>query len=106
MLPPHPPLPLKGGGVACLPVGREGGDVTLFIAFVLKSLYTPDSLYDLVWVIPFVLFFKSIFPLTSVGCEDDSDTNKKAAIRTVLQIAARLSKTCLQKIFKYIFWTL
>jgi len=25
--PPHPPLPLKGGGLACLPVGRDGGDL-------------------------------------------------------------------------------
>jgi len=35
---PHPPLPLKGGGLACLPVGRGGGDVILFNAFVLVDL--------------------------------------------------------------------
>ena len=34
---PHPALPLKGGGLACLPVGRRGGDVSLFIAFLLDS---------------------------------------------------------------------
>jgi hypothetical protein len=32
---PHPSLPPQGGGLACLPVGRGGGDVTLFITFVL-----------------------------------------------------------------------
>ena len=34
---PHPPLPLKGGGLACLPVGRGGGDVILFVTFVLTN---------------------------------------------------------------------
>jgi hypothetical protein len=31
---PHPPLPLKGEGLACLPVGRGGGGLTLFILVV------------------------------------------------------------------------
>jgi hypothetical protein len=36
---PHPPYPLKGGGLACLPVGRGRGDVSLFIPFVLMTTF-------------------------------------------------------------------
>ena len=45
---PHPPLPLKGGGLACLPVGRGEGEALqnkayLIIEYRVYPIYTLSS---------------------------------------------------------------